>query len=182
MFCLCRSACKTCKATQGARVLQVRCRIKGRISTLFFFPFSLSPSDRDVKRRSLRRIGNNYLSESRSRRAAAAAVCDISRSCTAVLLFVSPSNSNPQEEYPRFHPARRGWVGGCAGGRGVEDYCFPICCPEQTRPYQSKPAQLLFHMALMYWKAFHSRLPLAAAAEQVSVARIPQWRTIGLFC
>lgn len=65
---------------------------------------------------------------------------------------------------------------------GVEDYCFPICCPEQTRPYQSKPAQLLFHMALMYWKAFHSRLPLAAAAEQVSVARIPQWRTIGLFC
>lgn len=95
-------------------------------------------------------------------------------------LFVSSSNSNPKEKYPGFHPARSG--GGGLRREGVEDYCFPICCPEQTRPYQSKPAQLLFHMALMYWKAFHSRLPLAAAAEQVSVARIPQWRTIALFC
>lgn len=50
-----------------------------------------------------------------------------------------------------------------------EDYCFPICCPVQTWPYQSKPGHLLFHILLMYWKAFHSRLPLAAGPEQVSV-------------
>lgn len=50
-----------------------------------------------------------------------------------------------------------------------KDYCFPICCPVQTQSYQSKPGQLLFHILLMYWKAFHSRLPLIAGPEQVSV-------------
>lgn len=85
---------------------------------------------------------------------APAAVCTISRTAQPSI-FVSPMLKSPRK-IPTV-PAQR------------EDYCFPICCPEQTRPYQSKPGQLLFHIALMYWKAFHSRLPLAAGPEQASV-------------
>lgn len=50
-----------------------------------------------------------------------------------------------------------------------ENHCFPICCPVQTWPYQSRPGHLLFHILLMYWKAFHSWLPLSAGPEQVSI-------------
>ena len=83
-----------------------------------------------------------------------AAVCTISRTA-GPSIFVSPILKSPRK-IPTV-PAQR------------EDYCFPICCPAQTQPYQSKPGQLLFHILLMYWKAFHSRLPLAAGPEQVSV-------------
>lgn len=40
---------------------------------------------------------------------------------------------------------------------------------------------LLFHILLMYWKAFHSRLPLTAGLNR-SRSQGPQWRTIRLFC
>lgn len=83
-----------------------------------------------------------------------AAVCTISRTA-GPSIFVSAVLKSPRK-IPTV-PAQR------------EDYCFPICCPAQTRPYQSKPGQLLFHILLMYWKAFHSRLPVAAGPEQVSV-------------
>lgn len=164
MCCLCRFACKTCKATQGARVLQVRRHIKRRISTLVFFSFSLSPSDGDVKRRRKRpATGSKHLFIRKPLPPSSGSSClrHFQELHGLPPCLFPLSNSNPKEKYPQFHPGRRG-----VGGGGLEDYCFPICCPEQTRPYQSKPAQLLFHMALMYWKAFHSRLPLAAAAEQ----------------
>lgn len=83
-----------------------------------------------------------------------AAVCTISRAA-GPSIFVYPILKSPRK-IPTV-PAQR------------EDYCFPICCPVQTQPYQSKPGQLLFHILLMYWKAFHSRLPLTASPEQVSV-------------
>lgn len=85
---------------------------------------------------------------------ASAAACTISRTA-GPSIFVSPKLKSPRK-IPTV-PAQR------------EDYCFPICCPLQTQPYQSKPGQLLFHILLMYWKAFHSRLPLTAGPEQVSV-------------
>lgn len=103
----------------------------------------------DVKRG---RIGNNYLS-----RHASSKYRHLSPSFPGPRgnPYLSPLYSNPQEKYPQFQLR--------------EDYCFPICCPVQTQPYQSKPGQLLFHILLMYWKALHSRLPLTAAHEQVSV-------------
>lgn len=83
-----------------------------------------------------------------------ASVCTISRTA-GQSIFVSSILKSPRK-IPTV-PAQR------------EDYCFPICCPVQTQPYKSKPGQLLFHILLMYWKAFHSRLPLTAGPEQVSV-------------
>lgn len=83
-----------------------------------------------------------------------AAVCIISRTVQP-FIFVSCILKSPRQ-IPTV-PAQR------------VDYSFPICCPEQTQPYQSKPGQLLFHILLMYWKARHSRLPLAARPEDVSV-------------
>lgn len=96
-----------------------------------------------------------------------AAVYTISRAA-GPSIFVSPTLQSPRK------------IPSVPGQR--KDYCFPICCPVQTQPYQSKPGQLLFHILLMYWKAFHSRLPLISGPEQVSVPQVPQWRTIRLFC
>lgn len=111
-----------------------------------------SPPARMWKRR-LWRIGNNYLSEHTSTEYRQLSA-PFSRTA-GPSIFVSPILKSPRK-IPTV-PAQR------------EDYCFPICRPVHTQPYQSKPGQLLFHILLMYWKACHSRLPLAAGPEQVSV-------------
>lgn len=118
----------------------------------------------DVKRRILHAVLSHQRSEAMTDRKqlfirtqshkVPADVCNISRTA-GPSVFVSPILKSPRK-IPTV-PAQR------------EDYCFPICCPVQSRPYQSKSGQLLFHIPLMYWKAFHSRLPLIAGAEQVSV-------------
>ena len=129
------------QATYRAKVLQVCCNLKGRI-----FHTVLCQQEAMTDRKQLFiRMHIHKVS---------AAVCTISRTA-GPSIFVSPMLKSPRK-IPTV-PAQR------------EDYCFPICCPVQTQPYQSKPGQLLFHILLMYWKAFHSRLPLTAAPEQVSV-------------
>lgn len=106
-----------------------------------------------MRKRRLCRIGNNYLSEHTSTEYRQLSA-PFSRTA-GPSIFVSPILKSPRK-IPTV-PAQR------------EDYCFPICRPVHTQPYQSKPGQLLFHILLMYWKACHSRLPLTAGPEQVSV-------------
>lgn len=87
-----------------------------------------------------------------------AAICTISRTSQASI-FVSHITKSPRQIPPV--PAKR------------VDYCFPICCHLQTQRYQSEPGQLFFHILLMYWKACHSLLLLAATPEQ-SQPQLPQ--------
>lgn len=131
--------------TYTAKVLQVCYHFKGRI-------FHAVLSQRGCEKRIYRQIGNNYLSEPTPTKYQQLSVPFPGQQSYP---YLSPLYSNPQEKYPQFQHR--------------EDYCFPICCPMQTQPYQSKPGQLLFHIPLMYWKAFHSRLPFTAGPEQVSV-------------
>lgn len=132
--------------TCGAKVLQVCYNLKERI----FFSYISQPA----------RMWKETMTDRKELfirthiHKVPAAVCTISRTA-GPSIHVSPILKSPRK-IPTV-PAQR------------EDYCFPICCTVQTQPYQSKAGQLLFHILLMYWKAFHSRLPLTAGPEQVSV-------------
>lgn len=128
-------------ATYRAKVLQVHYDLKRRI---FHTLLSQQGCEKEARQLFIRTHIHKVL----------AAVCTISRTA-GPSIFVSPILKSPRK-IPTV-PAQR------------EDYCFPICWPVRTQPYQSKPGQLLFHILLMYWKAFHSRLLLTAGPEKVSV-------------